>query len=302
MNILVAGGTGFVGGGIVRALLETDHAVSILTRRPPLDDPYAGRVTYVTGDATDPGTLGEALAGKDVVIDAVQFPNSPIENPGKGRTFERVDLGGTKNLVDAAKAAGAKQFIDISGAGAAPDAKYHWSRFKWQAEEHIKGSGVPYTVFRPSWLFGPEDVALNRFLGFAKFLPFIPVVGSGKARINPLFIDDLGAHVRAAVANDSAIGKTFEIGGPEVLTMNEIIRTALKVAGKRRFLFPQPKVFMKPVAAVIQVLPGRPLTPDAIDFITMDGVADTTELEATFGLRLTPLAEGLATYLGPRER
>ncbi len=300
MNVVVAGGTGFLGREITAALLASGHAVTVLSRRIPEGDPLDPRATWQQGDVMSPDGLPENLRGADAVVDAVQFPNSPIENPGKGYTFERIDLGGTKNLVDAARAAGVGQFIGLSGVGADETAPYHWLRCKWQEEQYIMASGLPYTIFRPSWIFGKRDVSLNRFLGFARFLPFIPVIGNGKTRINPLFAPDLGAHVAAAIGNSSAMGKLFEIGGPVVLTMDEVIRGALEVAGKRRLLFHNPKPLMKALASVVQFAPGRPLTPDAIDFITMDGVADNGPLQAMFGLPLTALEDGLATYLSAR--
>jgi NADH dehydrogenase len=146
-------------------------------------------------------------------------------------------------------------------------------------------------------VYGPEDVSLNRFLGFARFLPFVPVIGDGKTRINPLLIDDLAAHVAAALVREDLAGRVFEIGGPEVLTMDDVIRVALKVSGRRRVLMHQPVWLMKLVARVVQHVPGRPLTPGAVDFITMDGVADIGPLMETFGLQLTPIERGLATYL-----
>lgn len=297
MKVAVAGGTGLLGRAITTALLDAGHEVVVGSRRKPERDPIDPRATWTSADVTAPATLGALLQGVDAVIDAVQFPNSPIENPKKGYTFENIDLGGTRNLVDAARAAGTPLFIGLSGVGAGEQAPYHWLRFKWREEQYIAASGVPYTVFRPSWIYGPRDVSLNRFLGFAKLLPFVPVIGNGKTRINPLFIDDLASHVVAALSNDRARGQVYEIGGPEVLTMDDVIRTALRVVGKRRLLLHSPKPVMKLVAAVIQYAPGRPLTPDAIDFITMDGVADVAPLRETFGLPLTPLAEGLATYL-----
>jgi NADH dehydrogenase len=112
-----------------------------------------------------------------------------------------------------------------------------------------------------------------------------------------VFVDDLGWAVAEAVDNRAADNRVFEIGGPEVLTMKEIIRTALEVLDRRRFLLPVPKVLMKAQAALLRFLPGPPLTPDAIDFITMDALADSSELVKTLGVRLTPLREGLATYL-----
>ena len=298
MNVVVAGGTGLLGREITKALLDAGHQVTVVSRSNPQNDPIDPRAAWVRADVTDPDTLVAALNGAEVLVDAVQFPNSPIENPRKGYTFERIDLGGTKNLVDAAGAAGVGHFILISGAGAAEDGQYHWLRYKWQEEQHLKASGLGYTIIRPSWIYGPRDVSLNRFLGFAKFLPFIPVIGNGKTRINPLFVGDLAAHVAATPGNAATLGRTFEIGGPTVMTMDEVIRTALNAAGKRRFLLHNPKFLMKSIASVIQYAPGRPLTPDAIDFITMDGIADTTELQEVYGMRIHSLEDALKTYIG----
>ena len=296
MRVLVAGGTGLNGRAIARAASRAGHEVSVLSRSRPRSGP-----AWVEGDVTRPETLRGALEGFDAVVDAVQFPNSPIENPKKGYTFERIDLDGTKALVDAARSCGIGLFVGLSGAGAAADAPYRWQRLKYEEEQYIQASELAFVVFRASWVFGPDDVSLNRFLGFANFLPFVPVIGDGKTRIAPLFIDDLGAHVAAALVNERARGQIYEIGGPATLTMDEIIREALRVAGKRRALLHQPKALMKVVAGIVQHFPGRPLTPDAIDFITMEGLVDTTSLRAVFGLPLTPLREGLATYL-PRSR
>ncbi len=298
MNIVVAGGTGFLGREITGALLDAGHAVTVASRSNPTKRPIDARAKWVAGDVTSVASLTTAVTGADLVVDAVQFPNSPIENPKKGYTYEKIDLGGTRNLVDATKAAGVPEFIGLSGVGVAADAPYHWLRFKWQEEQYIIASGLSYTIFRPSWVYGPGDISLNRFLGFAKMLPFIPVIGNGKTKISPLYVHDLAVHVAAAVDRPSARGKIFEIGGPHVLTMNEVIRIALKVAGKKRFLLHNPAGMMKLVAGVIQHAPGRPLTPDAIDFIMQDGVADTRSLQEEFKLPLTPLAQGLANYVG----
>jgi len=298
--ILVAGGTGFVGGGIVHELARRGKTVAVLTRNaakaanrfPDIE------VEYREGDVRDPASLTAAVQGAEVVIGCVQFPNSPIENPRRGHTFEETDAAGTERLVEAAKAAGVQRYIYVSGAGAAADAKYHWFRAKWRAETAVKDSGITYVIFRPSWVYGPEDRSLNRFLTMSRFLPFVPIIGVGsRQRLQPLFIDDLGRAVAEAVDNRAADNRVFEIGGPEVLTMKEIIRTGLEVLDRRRFLLPVPKALMKAQATLLRFLPGPPLTPDAVDFITMDGLGDSSELVETLGLRLTPLREGLATYL-----
>lgn len=297
MNIVVAGGTGLLGREITKSLLDAGHSVTVASRSQPTSDAIDPRAKWVNADVTSVQSLTAALQGAELVVDAVQFPNSPVENPKKGFTFEAIDLGGTKNLVDAAKAAAVTDFIGISGMNASETGQYHWLRFKWQEEEYIKASGLRYTIFRPSWIFGPRDVSLNRFLGFAKVLPFVPVIGNGKTRVSPLFIGDLAAHITAAASKPTARGKTFEIGGPQAMSMDEIVRTALASAGKKRFLLHQPSPLMKMVAGIIQHAPGRPLTPDAIDFITQDGIVDTGPLVAEFGLPLTTLTDGTAKYL-----
>ena len=297
MRILVAGGTGFLGREIAKQAIAAGHDVTVMSRSNPEDDPVDPAARWVRGDVTRPETLTGVLEGFDVVVDAVQFPGSPFEDPKKGWTFEHIDLQGTRNLVEAARLAMTPHFIDISGVGAAPDARYHWLRFKWDEEQAIAASGVPSTIFRPGWVYGPRDASLNRFLGFAKILPFVPVVGDGKSRLNPLFVTDLGKHVAAAAAGNANTFGLFEIGGPETLTMDDVIRAALHASGRHRPLFNQPKALMKAVASVVQFAPGRPLTPDGIEFVTMDALADTTALREAFGLPLTPLAEGLASYL-----
>ena len=303
--ILVAGGTGFVGASIARELVRRGQNVGVLTRNavaarerfPEIE------ITYRSGDLREESALTEAVAGVETVIGCAQFPNSPIENPAKHHTFEEVDARGTENLVSAARATGAKRYIYLSGAGAAPDSQYHWFRAKWRAEMAVRESGMTFTIFRPSWIYGPEDRALNRFLGMSRFLPFVPMIGNAaNQRLQPVFVDDVARAVAEALLHPTADNQTFELGGPEVLTMSEIVRTALEVAGRRRLLVSAPKVVMKAAASLLQYMPGRPLTPDAVEFITMDAIADPTRAEHVLGIRMTPLRDGLRTYVGMAAR
>ena len=195
--ILVAGGTGFVGAGIVRELAGRGRAVAVLTRHPARHkDRFRGlKVEYREGDVTSPETLTDALAGIETIVGCQQFPNSPIENPGKGYTFEKVDAEGTENLVSAAKAAGAKTVRLPQRRRRRPEGR-HWFRAKWRAETAVRESGLTYTIIRPSWVYGPEDNSLNRFLGMSRFLPFVPLIGnSGKQMMQPVFVDDVGRAV-----------------------------------------------------------------------------------------------------------
>jgi len=297
--ILVAGGTGFVGSAVVRELLRRGEKVAVLGR-----DAARARARFGAGvdaraaDVREAAGLASAFSAVDVVVNAVQFPNSPIENRRKGWTFEEVDLKGTKNQVDAAKQAGVRRFVYLSGVGAAPDAARHWFRFKWEAEQHLINSGLEWVVIRPTWVFGPDDSSLNRILGFGRFLPFIPTFGNGKQAMQPVFIDDVGRVTADCALKPEAANQLFELGGPDVMTMDEVFKAALAAMGRRRPILHQPVMAGKLIGRVAGALPSPPLTADSVEFITAAAVADNANLERVLNARLTPLKEALATYLG----
>jgi len=300
--ILVAGGTGFVGSAIVRELLHRGEKVAVLGRDlSKVRARFGDDVEPRTADVRDPEALAVAMRGADVVVNAVQFPNSPIENRRKGWTFEEIDLKGTRNQVDAAKSAGARRFVYVSGVGAAKESDRHWFRYKWEAERYLQGSGLEWVIVRPTWVYGPGDVSLNRFLGFARLLPFIPMFGNGKQSMQPVFIDDVGRICADCATRPETANTLFELGGPDIMTMNDVVKTALEVAGKRRLLLHQPALIGKMIGSAASVLPSPPLSADSIDFITESAVADNTLLAQVLKPQLTPLRDGLATYLGQRE-
>lgn len=296
--ILVSGGTGFVGSAIVKELLRRNEQVAVLGRdEDKVRKKFGHAVEVREGNVREPQTLVAAMRDVDTVINAVQFPGSPIENRRKGWTFEEVDLKGTRNQVDAAKASGVKRFVYMSGVGASKDADKHWFRYKWEAESYLQRSGLEWVIVRPTWVFGPNDVSLNRFLGFAKLLPFVPMFGSGKQDMQPVFIDDVGSVAADAALKPEAANQLFELGGPEVMTMNDVVKTALEVKGKKRMLLHQPVVVGKTIGTLSSVLPSPPLSADAIEFITEPAVADNAKLIEVLHPQLTPLREGLETYL-----
>jgi NADH dehydrogenase len=297
--ILVVGGTGFVGSAIARELASRGESVVVLSRNQSAAGRFSSLKVQVTqGDVTKPETLPGALAGIKTVVATQQFPNSPIEDPKKGYTFEKVDAAGTENLIAAALDAQVSRFVYLSGAGASPSGR-HWFRMKWRAEEAVRSSGITYTILRPSWVYGPGDRALNRFIGMARFLPFVPQIGDiSKQKMQPVFVEDVARAVAESIQNPAAENKVFEVGGPDVYSMQEVVAAAIKAAGRKRMLLAAPKGIMKAAASVLQFMPGRPLTPDAVDFITTDALANPTELEQALGLRMTPLKQGLASYMG----
>ncbi len=297
--ILIAGGTGFVGSAIVRELLRRGERVAVLGRdAAKIRKTLGASVEPREADVRDPKALAAAFAGVDVAINAVQFPNSPIENRRKGWTFEETDLKGTRYQVDAATAAGVRRFVYLSGVGADKDAEKHWFRYKWEAEKYLQDSGLEWVVIRPTWVYGPDDNSLNRLLAFAKRLPFVPIFGDGKQEMQPVFIDDVARVSADAALRPEAANQLFEIGGPERMSMDEVLQTALDVAGKKRGILHQPVFAGKALGALASVLPSPPLSVDAIEFIVQPAVADNSNLERVLHPKLTPLREGLAAYLG----
>jgi uncharacterized protein YbjT (DUF2867 family) len=294
--VAVAGGTGLVGGAIARELVSRGHRVVVLTRRPPAP---GGPFEYRQADATRPDGLVAALAGVDALVISLAFRNSPVEAPRRGRTFELVDAAGTEALAAAARTAGVRRLVYISGAGAAPDAAKHWFRAKWRAEEAIRGSGITYTILRPSWIYGPGDHSLNRFVGFSRRLPFIPQIGNGRQLLAPVFVGDVGALAADALVTPAAENVALDVGGPETLTMDEIVRTALRVLGRRRPILHAPVILMKLMTAPLTLLPSPPMRPSAIDFVVQSAQVDIGPLKEKLPRRLTPLSEALGTYMGP---
>jgi uncharacterized protein YbjT (DUF2867 family)/ligand-binding SRPBCC domain-containing protein len=299
-TVAVAGGTGFVGGGIAVELHRRGHAVRVLSHRGEaarggLPDAIEIREVDVhTGEG-----LIDALRGADAVVVALAFRNSPIEAPRKHQTFMEVDAAGTERVVAAAGESGVRRFVYLSGAGAAPDAKRHWFRAKWRAEEAVRGSGLTWTIIRPTWIYGPRDVSLNRFVGFARRLFSVPMTNTGSQLLAPVFIDDAAALAADSLVAPAAANQVFELGGPETFRMRDIIATALRVADLRRPIIPGPTPLIKLAALPLSRLPTPILTPDAVDFVNQPATVDLRPLLERMPRRLTTLEEGLATYLGP---
>ncbi len=298
--VAVAGGTGFVGGAIARELRRRGRTVVVLSSRgEAARGQLPDDIEIRRADATTGAGLAEALAGVDELAISLAFPGSPIERPKAGATFMEVDAAGTERLVAAAQVAGVGRLVYMSGAGAAPDATRHWFRAKWRAEEAVRGSALTWTIIRPTWIYGPGDVALNRFLGFGRILPFVPMTSFGRQALAPVFIDDVAKLAADSLEAEAAANHLFELGGPETMSMREIIRRALGVAGLRRLIMPAPAALMRLVAIPLQLLPNPLLTPNAVTFINQPATVDLAPLQARMPRRLTPLVEGLATYLAP---
>ncbi len=298
--MLVAGGTGFVGSAIVRELVQRERPVSVLTRKTRARASGANDlIEYRVGDVTKPGSLKAALEGIAQVVQCVQFAGFPVEDARRGRTFMEVDAGGTTNLARVAAEAGVEKFIYLSGVGADRTSPRNWYRAKGIAEDAVAGAGMAYAIVRPSWIYGPGDVSLNRFIHLIKCVPGVfPQLGLGRQRLNPVFISDV-ARLVADISEDAHLGNlNLEIGGPLVHTMDEIIGVAMRVVGRKRTVLHVPVGLARVGGSVLEMFPGQLLSRDAIDFVTQSAVADNSELHRCFpDLEPRSMETALASYL-----
>lgn len=298
MRIVVTGGTGFIGREVVDQLLEGgDHDVVVTSRNPEKADRWAGRVQVVQAFAGDTISLGRAFTGADVVVQAIQFPNHPVEDPSRGRTYMEVDGKGTEVAARTAKRVGVRRFVYLSGAGAGQGRPQTWFQAKDRAEAAIRETGMEYALLRPSWIYGPGDRSMNRFVFFCRYLPVVPVIGDGTTPVYPIYVGDVARCVAEAVRKDDARDKALELGGPDRLTMDEIIRTVQRVLGKRRPLLHHPARIMKLLVLPMLLMPEPILSPTAIDFILQEVELDPKPAQDYFGFAFKRLEEGLRTYL-----
>jgi len=288
MKILVTGGTGFVGSRIVHALRAEGRDVRALVRRPEHGAHLASMgVELATGDVTDPSTVAAAAAGCTHLVHLVAILT------GKPHDFERVMTQGTRHVIAAAKGAGIERFVLMSALGTAATTKDAVPYFgaKWAMEQETITSGLEYTIFRPSFVFG-RGGALQTFMKQVRYAPVVTVIGSGQHRVQPIWIDDVAEHFARALDTPAAANKTFEIGGPDIVTWDELYRTIAKVLGKRRALAHIPARLARTGALLTQWVPGAPLTTDQVAMIEAgDNIVTNTDAVHTFQLPLVPLED-----------
>jgi uncharacterized protein YbjT (DUF2867 family) len=290
--ILVTGATGFVGGHVVHALRAAQNDVRALVR----DRRKAGRLeawgaALVEGDMTDAGSLRRAVEGCDTVVHLVAI------RQGREEKFRRVMVDGTRDLLAAAREAGVRRFVHMSALGTSEATKslVPYYRAKWDSEQLVKESGIPYVIFRPSFVFAGDGGILPTFAKLARFAPVTPIIGSGRQRIQPIWADDVAEYFSRAVDLDAATGRIFELGGPDVVSWNEFWDRLKRVRRIRRPSVHVPVGVMRLNALVTERLPGDiPLTNDLLTMLEHGDnvVADESAVE-TFGIPLVPLDEQL---------
>jgi uncharacterized protein YbjT (DUF2867 family) len=289
--ILLTGGTGFVGGHVAHALRAQSRDVRCLVREPRRGETLSTwGCELVRGDITDAASLRRAVAGCDVVVHLVAIIS------GRRSEFDRVMTRGTQDLVAAAKDAGARRFVLMSALGVSVETKELTAYFaaKWEMELAVKESGLEHVIFRPSFVFGRDGGVLPTFVRQVRWLPLTPVIGSGERRLQPIWVDDVAAYFASAVDLPGAGNRTFELGGPDAVTWNELYERITKVLGKRRARVNVPTRVVRPAAALVERLPRSPLTRDQLTMLEAgDSVCDMGPALDTFGLGVLSLDEQL---------
>lgn len=291
--ISVVGGRGFIGRAIVECLRRDGQDVVVVTHSLSL----GALPGYRYGDLLSPGTLPAAIDGSEVIIQSVNFTSYPMEKRRQGLTFMTFDGEGTERLVAAARAAGVRRYVFISGAGARSGVdKPYWNALRRGESAVLNAPGMEGVCIEPTVVFGPRDRGLNRMLTFARRARFVPVVGSGEELHQPVFIEDVAEVVRQAIGPAAPQG-SFAIAGPERMSMNELLRRSLAAAGLRCPVCHVPVPLAVLGSNVLQWLPGELLSPSGIDFVREDFVADLAPLCAAFSFSPRALEDGFRTYL-----
>ncbi|TYL86991.1 complex I NDUFA9 subunit family protein [Bradyrhizobium rifense] len=284
--VTVFGGSGFLGRNVVRALCRRDYRVRVAVRRPELagylqPSGKVGQVHTIQANLRYPASVEAAVRDSEVVINLVG-----ILTEGRGQTFDAVQAKGAETVAKAASAVGAR-LIHVSAIGADAESPSRYAKAKAAGEAAVTAAMPSATIFRPSVMFGPEDQFTNRFASLARMSPVLPLIGA-ETKMQPVYVGDVATAIADAVDGKAKAGATYELGGPEVLTMREIIEAIVTIADRKPTLIPLPFGLARLNANFLQFAPGAlKLTPDQVTLLERDNVV--SDAAKTAGLTLEGL-------------
>ncbi len=286
MLVLVTGATGFLGRRVVSELLAHHHQVRCLVHSPGRErllDPWNVDVHY--GSVLDVDSVSQAMYDVQAVVHLVG-----TIRPRRGATFDRMHRQGTANVAEAAKAGGAREIIYVSALGATDNQAYPYLHSKHQAEVRVTGSGLDYTILRPSVIFAPGDEFITALAGLVRLGPMVPVIGTGKNRMQPVAVEDVARCVVASVGNSLVKGKTLNLGGPHRLSYNDLLEEVALAMGRGIRRVHIPTALAWPAIAVMQgLVPRTPMTTAQLKMLGIRNVAEGNDIEEAFGFTPKPL-------------
>lgn len=296
--ILITGGTGFVGSHLIRQMRQEGLLVRAVVRNSAKAQALRDLgVEVVQGDVSDKASLEKAVQGVERVVHLVG-----IIQEAPGATFQSVHVDGTRNLVEAARKAGVRHFLYQSALGTRANAESRYHRTKWEAEELVRGSGIASTILRPSLIYGPGDQFTIRLSEMIRLAPVLPIIGSGRSKVQPIFIDDVVSCIVKAVTSDAYLNELYEIGGPEQLSYEEVTRAIAAALGVSRPALHLPLLFMRTLARAMEtVLPKPTVTTDQLIMLQEDTVCSMKDIRDAFGIEPIPFQKGLSTFIRKRQ-
>ena len=291
--ITIYGGSGFIGRHVVRAIAKTGARMRVAVRRPELAGHLqplggVGQINAVQANVRFPDSLLAAAQGADAVINLVG-----ILFPSGKQTFDAVQDEGARHVAEAARAAGAQALVHVSAIGASADAASVYARSKAEGEAAMREVFPGAVILRPSVVFGPEDDFFNRFAALARIALVLPLIGGGQTKFQPVFAGDVAKAVIAGLTGQAKSGALYELGGPEVLTLKEVMQRVLDYTMRRRLLVPVPFWLARLKGAFLQLLPTPPLTVDQVRLLESDNVVSEAAKRAKRtleGLGIEPVA------------
>jgi len=290
-QVCIIGGSGFVGRAIVRQAVRAGHTVVVACRHPErARELLVEGVRLVKADITTGRGLDEAVAGSDCVINLVGLLFE------RGRySFTAVHVKGTENILEATKKSAATQYLHMSalGAGKIPESRY--ARSKGEAETRVRQSGLSWTIFRPSIIFGEGDSFFNKFKAMSSFAPVLPVI-AGNTRFQPVWVEDVARAFVESIGNRNLSGQAYELAGPKSYSFMELMQLLMCCLGRTRLLIPVPRFAAKIMATFMQLLPIPPLTSDQLKLLQHDSVVNGEAFPDQFG-KPAALEEVLPTYI-----
>jgi uncharacterized protein YbjT (DUF2867 family) len=302
LSLCILGGTGFLGTRLVARLIKENHRVTVLSRDRELHKHLLvlPGLTLENCDVYEEAQLSERFRGKDAVVNMVGILN---ERGFGGGGFRRAHLELTRVVLQAARSAGVGRLLQISALKAAPDAPSHYLRSKGAAEKLIReeGANLAWTILQPSVMFGPRDTFLNRFAGLLGSVPFVFPLAMPHARFQPVFVDDVvDAIVRCLQQPGASSRQTYQLGGPQIYTLREIVGMVAKITGRGRFIVGLPSFAAFIQALLMNFVPGRPFSTDNYRSLKVDSVC-TEDGFAKLKIQPHSMAASARQYLGAFE-